>query len=407
MPEKNRFAAVLVPQGGSFSSDVTHALRADGFDASEDGTGRGTPLVPTFAIQERAVSENPDNGPQGKGWQKNKAFTLEARHHAQAVAFAENQRGELRESDISLQLTTGGGKAGQGFPSARVGMAVRRLTPTECERLQGFTTCIDRVIIHSCSDPQKSDAHVALKCLRLQSSASHVGGAGSSEYVSSADCRLQSDPESRASLVHVHVRSSHAMRLHAILSRGKFLWCASGAAGRRWFLPSMQPDDIALGIAAAGRELAVLTANGKAGSRPQPKHFTVPAYGSLHVGTCGQGSAVAANGANENRNGGMRSITSSPTPSIPPFGSTVETWLSFVLSVTSSFIPTEIPPASSYSVCLDIESDWTAIPYRSKPAADGPRYRAIGNSMAVPVLKWIGERIEAVEAAMKAKAGAA
>jgi len=43
--------------------------------------------------------------------------------------------------------------------------------------------------------------------------------------------------------------------------------------------------------------------------------------------------------------------------------------------------------------------DYTLIPYRGKPAADGPRYRAIGNSMAVPVMRWIGQRIEAVEQA--------
>lgn len=38
----------------------------------------------------------------------------------------------------------------------------------------------------------------------------------------------------------------------------------------------------------------------------------------------------------------------------------------------------------------------TQIPWRGKPAADcpdGPRYKAIGNSMAVPVMRWIGERI--------------
>lgn len=35
----------------------------------------------------------------------------------------------------------------------------------------------------------------------------------------------------------------------------------------------------------------------------------------------------------------------------------------------------------------------TNVPYRGKPAADGPRYKAIGNSMAVPVMRWIGERI--------------
>jgi DNA-cytosine methyltransferase len=36
---------------------------------------------------------------------------------------------------------------------------------------------------------------------------------------------------------------------------------------------------------------------------------------------------------------------------------------------------------------------YTAIPYRGKPAVDGPRYRALGNSMAVPVMRWIGGRI--------------
>ena len=37
------------------------------------------------------------------------------------------------------------------------------------------------------------------------------------------------------------------------------------------------------------------------------------------------------------------------------------------------------------------------IPYRGKPACDGPKYKALGNSMAVPVMRWIGERIAAVE----------
>jgi DNA (cytosine-5)-methyltransferase 1 len=40
----------------------------------------------------------------------------------------------------------------------------------------------------------------------------------------------------------------------------------------------------------------------------------------------------------------------------------------------------------------------TDIPWRGKEhAPDSRRYKAIGNSMAVPVMKWIGERIELVE----------
>ena len=40
---------------------------------------------------------------------------------------------------------------------------------------------------------------------------------------------------------------------------------------------------------------------------------------------------------------------------------------------------------------------WTDIEYRGKPAPDGPRYKALGNSWAVPCARWIGERIEQVE----------
>lgn len=256
--------------GGGF--DVSHALRGEGFDASEDGTGRATPLVPVVAgplsanggtdkkhgfgmgqqdwengyavpvaIQERAVSENPDNGPGGIGVrQDGAAYTLEARTRVQAVAFrttgndgayetgevvgalttttdpnaqvvafsakdhggdamadcsptlragghagshanagvmpavafSQNQRGEIRTSEVSPSLNVGGGKPGEGYPAVAFDLrgreggampegphdtaniraasggssrsyvaqpwAVRRLTPLECERLQGF-----------------------------------------------------------------------------------------------------------------------------------------------------------------------------------------------------------------------------------------------------------------------------
>jgi len=40
--------------------------------------------------------------------------------------------------------------------------------------------------------------------------------------------------------------------------------------------------------------------------------------------------------------------------------------------------------------------DYTLIPYPRNPAKDGPRYKALGNSMAVPVVEWLGQRIEMV-----------
>ena len=44
-----------------------------------------------------------------------------------------------------------------------------------------------------------------------------------------------------------------------------------------------------------------------------------------------------------------------------------------------------------------LSDDYTLIPYRGKPATDSPRYRAIGNSFAVPVVRWIAQRIQRVE----------
>jgi DNA (cytosine-5)-methyltransferase 1 len=45
--------------------------------------------------------------------------------------------------------------------------------------------------------------------------------------------------------------------------------------------------------------------------------------------------------------------------------------------------------------------DYTLVEYRGRLTADGSRYRALGNSMAVPVMRWIGERIAAVDTILR------
>ncbi len=52
---------------------------------------------------------------------------------------------------------------------------------------------------------------------------------------------------------------------------------------------------------------------------------------------------------------------------------------------------------------------WTEVEWRGKAAWDAPvghRIEVTGNSMAVPVIRWIGERIEAVEGARSDRLGA-
>lgn len=66
------------------------------------------------------------------------------------------------------------------------------------------------------------------------------------------------------------------------------------------------------------------------------------------------------------------------------------------------------PPPSAVRRLTPVECErlqgfpdnFTAIPWRKKGAEDcpdGPRYKALGNSMAVPVMRWIGERIRLVD----------
>jgi DNA (cytosine-5)-methyltransferase 1 len=59
------------------------------------------------------------------------------------IAFAQNSRDEIRfeggHGKRTGALSHGGGKPGQGYPAVVGKVGVRRLTPTECERLQGFS----------------------------------------------------------------------------------------------------------------------------------------------------------------------------------------------------------------------------------------------------------------------------
>lgn len=116
---------------GCFTAGA-HPGGHNGQDDHKDGRLIVTPV----AIQERACSENLKNGPGGKGWQEHIAFTLEARHHAQTVAYRTSGNcGVMEQGDRTACLNTATDPTQNII---RSGMAVRRLTPCEYERLQGF-----------------------------------------------------------------------------------------------------------------------------------------------------------------------------------------------------------------------------------------------------------------------------
>jgi DNA (cytosine-5)-methyltransferase 1 len=92
--------------------------------------GAHAPAI-AYAIQAGAMRENPASGPDGVGVQADIAYTLEARAEVQAVA--DTLTSHWHHSNGATAGNNGGVINAVTYPAA-----VRRLTPRECERLQGF-----------------------------------------------------------------------------------------------------------------------------------------------------------------------------------------------------------------------------------------------------------------------------
>mgnify|MGYP000169727996 CR=1 FL=1 len=148
------------------TGDITRTLKAEGFDASEDGAGRGQPIVVhgtqdpcvsehtafalgrnnggenalAIAIQAGALRTNPNSGPDGVGVQLDHAYTLEARAEVQCVAVSDVVGAMSVAGATEKKHGFGWGQQDweNGYCQPTPTMQVRRLTPRECERLQGF-----------------------------------------------------------------------------------------------------------------------------------------------------------------------------------------------------------------------------------------------------------------------------
>jgi DNA (cytosine-5)-methyltransferase 1 len=115
---------------------VAHSLRAEGFDASEDGTGRGTPIVP----QPYPVG-NPLTARMAKGinttCDEGQTPVVQFGHALPTTGYQGDR--VVSSGDAWVTLSKEGPNNGGGGGALLLdAMVVRRLTPRECERLQGF-----------------------------------------------------------------------------------------------------------------------------------------------------------------------------------------------------------------------------------------------------------------------------
>lgn len=91
----------------------------------------------------------------------------------------------------------------------------------------------------------------------------------------------------------------------------------------------------------------------------------------------------------------------SGTTQVPTIAALVAGAVSGVRRIVRRLMPVECERLQGFP------DGWTDIRYRGKPATDGHRYKGLGNSMAVPVVRWIAKRlIGAIEAARDSTPGA-
>jgi DNA (cytosine-5)-methyltransferase 1 len=273
---------------------VTHSLRADGFDASEDGTGRGTPLVPV-AYRTNAAGQVDAQG------ECTAALTTQTDPTSQFIAFSCKDHGA---------------DAGDTSPTLRA-------------------------MTHSGSHPN-AGGQVAV-AIPLQEVGKRTG-------ISTTD--------PRAGI--------------GIGADGEPMYTLQAGAQHTVAFAQNTRDEVRL-IGGDGSIVGALAA--EPGMKQQ-------SYIGCFKG--GQGSAAGSIGYDEHL---------SPTLSSADSGTNRTPALMAGMQVRR-LTPRECERLQGFP------DDYTLVPYRGKPAADGPRYKALGNSMAVPCMSWLGERIQLIDGLM-------
>ena len=416
MPEKNRFPAVLIPPEGAQGAlgPVSHALTAEGFDASEDGTGRGTPVV-AFSCKDYGA----DAGPISPTLRSMGHDGSHANAGGQvAVAFAENSRAEVRieggDGQRTGAISTGGGKPGQGVPMV--------LQHPESDTLynKGIAT-----LKEGNASAQETYPGTLLRTLRQEvgEEAFAKWGLGILDSLQQAEVLRQalhgfsirpaafsrswvvycalSRSESRSGWLLQSLREAGCERcasqgwepseqlageLGAYLSElsqpgaqaGRFMrdlwWAAQGAGLLRQALSAVQE----VGRPAHGQRKPVhagadgFGAAGAEGLQGAGLHREIPRDGVLQQACAASEAGNSGCSATEQERGGQSRLGQTPFA---------------VRRLT----------CEEAELLQGFPRGYTKTPWRGKPASecpDGPRYKALGNSMAVPVIRWIGRRIE-------------
>lgn len=305
---------------------IAHALSADGFDASEDGTGRGTPMVPVAICTAHTQSN-------GSRFSDGIAHTLES-GGAQAVAFAQNSRNEV-------QLHGGDGKT-VGALAAQPGVK------------QQF------YVAFSAKDYGADADNVAPTLRGMGHDRSHANGGGqiAIAFTQNQEGDVLSGDVMRPLGTNSNATGRNAPTVAFTLHGSDGTASAASSTDIAGSLRTRAPGSVENSSTTAVLQEQSVTWSGELTT-------STDIAGTLQRG--GEGGRI---------DGVM-------TPQM----------------AVRRLTPRECERLQGFP------DDYTLVEYRGKPAADGPRYKALGNSMAVPVMRWIGQRIAAVDAILRDQYG--
>jgi len=313
-----------VNQGKAIVQPVTHSLRGEGFDASEDGTGRGTPLIPV-AMRESG---------QGYWMQDDVAGTLRA-------------EGEDRPSRPSHVIGVPMAYAVRTANTSANGHGVAQEVSHTLDRAQG-----QAIAFHPTQDPISST-----------DGTTHAMGCGSSGGQASVAVALVGGVD--------YENNGHTSEEPT----GPLLKGSPTGGGRP--LPA-----IALAVAFTARDYGNDATTELA---PTMRSLSKGADGH-QSGSAGLAVAIGMDG-DVMRDGLMETVTTRE-------GSIADT--SHAVAQPPVMQVRRLTPVECERL-QGFPDNYTSIPWRGKPVdncPDGPRYKALGNSWAVPVVRWIGSRIQ-------------
>jgi DNA (cytosine-5)-methyltransferase 1 len=130
--------------------------------------------------------------------------------------------------------------------------------------------------------------------------------------------------------------------------------------------------------------------------RPSSLAGTVTAHSGTNAGETASPAYVVSESAPIGFS--VKDLTASNDPSRSPQSTEVTQQVTAVLEASQPRMVVRRLTPRECERLQGFPDDFSLIPWKGKPAVDcpdGPRYKALGNSMAVPCMRWIGRRIDA------------